>query len=87
MESGNEVSSTTAFNLQQSLQDATNIYRHEAGRRNLEFIVDISNCPAMIFGDENVEPLLEQKSRTLIAFFSQKIKTVIANLTANARML
>lgn len=57
MESGNELSTTEAFDLQQSIRDATNIYRHEAGRRNISFTVDVSSSPALVFGDENVQSL------------------------------
>ena len=42
------------------------MYQNEAVRRGLEFVVDITTSPKMVWGD------------------SKKIRTVVANLTANA---
>jgi len=67
LESGNETSLNEAFDLQSAIEDATRVYQNEAGRRKLEFKVDVSNSPKMVVGD------------------IKKIKTVVANLTANAR--
>lgn len=67
LESGNETSLNEAFDLQAAIEDAIRIYQNEAGRRKLEFKMDVSNSPRMVIGD------------------NKKIKTVVANLTANAR--
>lgn len=54
------------FNLPAAIEEAIRVYRNEAGRRNLEFKLDISEYPKMVVGDP------------------KKIKTVVANLTANS---
>jgi signal transduction histidine kinase len=53
--------------LQVAIEEATRVYRNEAGRRNLEFKLNISESPKAVVGDP------------------KKIKTVVANLTANSR--
>ena len=55
------------FDLQVAIEEATRVYRNEAGRRNLEFKLNISESPKTVVGDP------------------KKIKTVVANLTANSR--
>jgi len=67
LESGHETSLNVAFDLRAAIEEAILVYRNEAGRRNLEFKLDISESPKMVVGDPN------------------KIKTVVANLTANSR--
>ena len=66
MESGNETSFNEPFDLHQVIEEATHLYRNEAGRRGLHFNLDLRNCPKQVVGD------------------SRKIRTVVANLTANA---
>ncbi|KAI0351442.1 hypothetical protein OH77DRAFT_1429748 [Trametes cingulata] len=66
LESGNETSWNEPFDLHQSIEDATQLYRNEARRRGLDFILSLQGCPRQVVGD------------------SRKIRTVVANLTANA---
>ncbi|KIM78503.1 hypothetical protein PILCRDRAFT_11200 [Piloderma croceum F 1598] len=66
LESGHETSLNVAFDLQTAIEEAVLVYRNEAGRRNLEFKLDISESPKMVVGDP------------------KKIKTAVANLTANS---
>ncbi|KAI0373858.1 hypothetical protein BV20DRAFT_988964 [Pilatotrama ljubarskyi] len=66
LESGNETSWNEPFDLHQSIEDATLLYRNEARRRGLDFILSLQGCPRQVVGD------------------SRKIRTVVANLTANA---
>ncbi|KAI8971142.1 hypothetical protein BD414DRAFT_426633 [Trametes punicea] len=66
LESGNETSFNEPFDLHQAIEDATQLYRNEARRRGLEFILSLHDCPRKVIGD------------------SRKIRTVVANLTANA---
>ncbi|KAI0629850.1 hypothetical protein C8Q77DRAFT_1065052 [Trametes polyzona] len=66
LESGNETSFNEPFDLPQAIDDATQLYRNEARRRGLEFILSLQGCPKQVVGD------------------SRKIRTVVANLTANA---
>jgi hypothetical protein len=47
--------------------EATNLYKHEAQRKGLDFEVDLVGDLGMVVGD------------------SSKVRTVVANLTANAR--
>lgn len=68
LESGNETSFNEPFNLQQAIEDATQLYRNESARRGLGFEIDMSNCPKYVVGD------------------AKKIRTLVANLTANAGM-
>jgi len=53
------------FDLHHAIEEATQIYRNEAHRRNLQFALEVSG-PRVVVGD------------------SRKIRTVVANLTANA---
>lgn len=65
LESGQDTSFNEPFDLHHAIEEATNIYRHEARRRNLQFVIEVSG-PRVVVGD------------------SRKIRTVVANLTANA---
>jgi signal transduction histidine kinase len=67
LESGNETSFNEPFDLPMTIEDATNLYRTEASRRGLQFILDTSSSPRIVIGDPS------------------KIRTVVANLTANSR--
>ncbi|KIP01296.1 hypothetical protein PHLGIDRAFT_507654 [Phlebiopsis gigantea 11061_1 CR5-6] len=66
LESGGETSFSEPFDLHTAVQDATLVYRNEAARRDLDFYLDVQNCPKTVVGDV------------------RKIRTVVANLTANA---
>lgn len=65
LESGHDMSFNEPFDLHHAIEEATQVYRNEAHRRNLQFALYISG-PRVVVGD------------------SQKIRTVVANLTANA---
>ncbi len=66
LESGNETSFNEPFDLHQSIEEATQLYRNEARRRGLVFDLDLTTCPRRVVGD------------------ARKIRTLVANLTANA---
>ncbi|KAI0775514.1 hypothetical protein BD413DRAFT_470488 [Trametes elegans] len=66
LESGHETSFNEPFDLHQAIEDATQLYRNEARRRGLQFVLNVKGCPKQVVGD------------------SRKIRTVVANLTANA---
>ncbi|KAH9891989.1 hypothetical protein C8Q73DRAFT_792309 [Cubamyces lactineus] len=66
LESGNETSFNEPFDLHQAIENATQLYRNEARRRGLQFVLSLTGCPKQVVGD------------------SRKIRTVVANLTANA---
>ena len=68
LESGQETSFNEPFDLQTTIKEAAKMYQNEAVRRGLEFLVDTTTSPKMVWGD------------------SKKIRTVVANLTANAGM-
>lgn len=51
MESGTETSFNETFDLRGAIQEATSIYRKEAERRNLQFILDLAESPTMVIGD------------------------------------
>ncbi|KAF9011494.1 hypothetical protein BDZ89DRAFT_1225510 [Hymenopellis radicata] len=51
LESGQETSFNEPFNLPYAIQEAVNSYRHEAERRSLEFILDVSSSPTQVVGD------------------------------------
>ena len=55
------------FDLSTVIMEVTNLYKHEAQRKGLEFQVDLAGDLRMVVGD------------------SRKVRTVVANLTANAR--
>ncbi|GBE85224.1 histidine kinase [Sparassis crispa] len=65
-ESGNETSFNELFDLHRAVDEATLLYKNEAHRRGLGFVVDLVDSPKMVLGD------------------ARKIRTVVANLTANA---
>ena len=65
MESGRDMSFNEPFDLHHAIEEATQTYRNEAHRRNLQFVLEVSG-PRVVVGD------------------SRKIRTVVANLTANA---
>jgi len=67
LETGNETSFNEAFNLHLTIEEASHLYRKEAERRNIRFILDLSKSPTIVVGD------------------AKKIRTVVQNLTANAR--
>lgn len=51
LESGNETSLNESFNLQSAIDEATRAYRNEAGRRQIDFKLEISDAPTMVIGD------------------------------------
>ena len=67
VESGHETMFNEPFDLSTVIMEVTNLYKHEAQRKGLEFQVDLAGDLRMVVGD------------------SRKVKTVVANLTANAR--
>lgn len=66
LESGNETSLSEPFDLPYAIEDAVQVYRTEAERRNLKFTVVTEDLPRLVIGD------------------AKKIRTAVANLTANA---
>ncbi|KAF8755266.1 Phytochrome region [Rhizoctonia solani] len=50
-ETGNETSFNEPFDLPGTIEDAVTLYRIEAMRRRIGFIVDTSDCPQMVTGD------------------------------------
>ncbi|EPQ54663.1 hypothetical protein GLOTRDRAFT_116494 [Gloeophyllum trabeum ATCC 11539] len=68
LESGNETSFSEPFNIRAAIEEAVQLYRNEASRRNIDFIleIDLSEHQTMVVGD------------------AKKIKSAVANLTANA---
>lgn len=72
LEHGKVLSNPEPFDLPVAIREATNIYQHEAIRRNLEFVVDVSE--------------LESGSRMAVGVV-RSIKAVIERLAANACMI
>ncbi|KDQ58691.1 hypothetical protein JAAARDRAFT_176751 [Jaapia argillacea MUCL 33604] len=68
LESGNETCFSEAFNLPSAIEDAVQLYRDEAARRGLTFHLDIDLTPREV----------------RVIGDAKKIKTVVANLAANA---
>ena len=66
MESGNEISLSEPFDFAATIEDAVQVYRTEAERRDIRFTITMENLPKLIIGD------------------AKKIRTAVANLTANA---
>ncbi|KAF5380673.1 hypothetical protein D9757_007064 [Collybiopsis confluens] len=73
LESGNDFSINEPFDLANNIQDAISIYRNEALRRNLEFEVDIDQCPSIVIGDA-------KKIRTVV-------QNLTANASAESALL
>ena len=67
VESGHETMFNEPFDLPTVIMEATNLYKHEAQRKSLDFEVDLAGDLCIVVGDPN------------------KVRTVVANLTANAR--
>ncbi|CAE7222203.1 unnamed protein product [Rhizoctonia solani] len=59
-ETGNETSFNEPFDLPGTIEDAVTLYRIEAMRRQIQFIVDTSDCPQMVTGDS-------KKIRTVVS--------------------
>ncbi|KAF8713157.1 Phytochrome region, partial [Rhizoctonia solani] len=59
-ETGNETSFNEPFDLPGTIEDAVTLYRIEAMRRRIGFIVDTSDCPQMVTGDS-------KKIRTVVS--------------------
>ncbi|KDR82601.1 hypothetical protein GALMADRAFT_238000 [Galerina marginata CBS 339.88] len=51
LETGNETSFNEPFNLRLAIEEATHLYRKEARRRNIEFILDLRDGPTIVVGD------------------------------------
>ena len=66
MESGNEISLSEPFDFAATIEDAVQVYRTEAERRDIRFTITMENLPKLVIGD------------------AKKIRTAVANLTANA---
>ncbi|KAB5591393.1 Phytochrome-like histidine kinase [Ceratobasidium theobromae] len=59
-ETGNETSFNEPFDLPGTIEDAVTLYRIEAMRRQIQFVVDTSDCPQMVTGDS-------KKIRTVVS--------------------
>jgi signal transduction histidine kinase len=51
LESGNETMFNEPFDLPGSIEEAVRVYRGEAGRRQIEFVVNTGKAPKMVLGD------------------------------------
>ncbi|KAF8635860.1 hypothetical protein AX15_000052 [Amanita polypyramis BW_CC] len=51
LESGNKTSFSEPFDLHSTIKEATILYRQEADRRRIDFLVDYGNSPQMVVGD------------------------------------
>lgn len=60
LESGNETSFNEPFALAVTIEEAVKVYRNEAIRRGIEFIVDTSTVPEVVVGDS-------KKIRTVVS--------------------
>ncbi|CAE6413025.1 unnamed protein product [Rhizoctonia solani] len=59
-ETGNETSFNEPFDLPGTIEDAVTLYRIEAMRRQIQFVVDTTDCPQMVTGDS-------KKIRTVVS--------------------
>ncbi|KAG8767835.1 Light-sensor Protein kinase [Ceratobasidium sp. 428] len=59
-ETGNETSFNEPFDLPGTIEDAVTLYRIESMRRQIQFVVDTSDCPQMVTGDS-------KKIRTVVS--------------------
>ncbi|KEP47962.1 putative phytochrome-like histidine kinase [Rhizoctonia solani 123E] len=59
-ETGNETSFNEPFDLPGTIEDAVTLYRIEAMRRRIQFVVDTTDCPQMVTGDS-------KKIRTVVS--------------------
>ncbi|KAG6900397.1 hypothetical protein C0993_011385 [Termitomyces sp. T159_Od127] len=51
LESGRQTSFNEPFNLQETIEKATRLYRKEASRRDIEFRLEIEDSPSIVVGD------------------------------------
>ncbi|KAF9561324.1 hypothetical protein CPC08DRAFT_635599 [Agrocybe pediades] len=51
LETGNETSFNEPFNLHFTIEEAAHLYRREAERRDIRFILDLSQSPTIVVGD------------------------------------
>ncbi|TFK52362.1 hypothetical protein OE88DRAFT_1628063 [Heliocybe sulcata] len=68
LESGNETSFSEPFNIRAAIEEAVGLYRNEASRRSITFNLEMDLA----------------KHQTMVVGDSKKIKSAVANLTANA---
>lgn len=59
-ETGNETSFNEPFDLPGTIEDAVTLYRIEAMRRQIQFVVNTNDCPQMVTGDS-------KKIRTVVS--------------------
>jgi signal transduction histidine kinase len=52
LESGNTTSFNEPFDLHDAIQEATHLYKKEAERRNISFILKLEDSPRIVVGDE-----------------------------------
>ncbi|KIM30117.1 hypothetical protein M408DRAFT_15706 [Serendipita vermifera MAFF 305830] len=51
LEAGKETSFSEPFDLHIALNDAVNVYRVEASRRQIDFVINLGNAPKFVVGD------------------------------------
>ncbi|KAH9480564.1 Cyanobacterial phytochrome B [Psilocybe cubensis] len=77
LESGTETSFNEAFDLRTAIQEATLIYRKEAKRRNLQFILDLAESPTMVIGDiKKIRTVVQNLTANALKFTTEGCITV-----------
>jgi signal transduction histidine kinase len=51
LESGNETSFNEPFDLHFAIEEATHLYRKEAERRDVKFVLELQESPRTVVGD------------------------------------
>ena len=58
LESGNEISLGEPFDFAATIEDAVQVYRTEAERRDIRFTITMENLPKLVIGDAKETALL-----------------------------
>ncbi|KAJ7043874.1 hypothetical protein C8F04DRAFT_1070714 [Mycena alexandri] len=77
LESGQETSNNEAFNLRDTIEDATHLYRREAQRRNIAFKIELEDSPKTVIGDvKKIRTVVQNLTANALKYTSEGTITV-----------
>ncbi|KAJ7714208.1 hypothetical protein B0H16DRAFT_1742790 [Mycena metata] len=77
LESGQETSNNEPFNLRDTIEDATHLYRREAQRRNIAFKIELEHSPTTVIGDvKKIRTVVQNLTDNALKYTSEGTITV-----------
>ncbi|KAJ7163264.1 histidine kinase-like ATPase [Mycena filopes] len=77
LERGHETSNNEPFNLRDTIEDATHLYRKEAKRRNIAFNLELENSPRIVVGDtKKIRTVVQNLTDNAVKYTSEGTITV-----------